>query len=75
METVRLLIRDLLQTGLEVPDIPFLHVDCKPAIAVANGGSTRSETKQIDFKIWLCRDYVARKLVQQPLQLIYLRTD
>ena len=73
MESVRLLIRDLLPMGLVLPDIPVLHVDCEPAIAVANGGSTRSRTKHwhIDFKIWLCRDYVARKLVQ----LVYVPTD
>ena len=67
-ESVRLLTSDLLPMGLELPDIPVLHVDCEPAIAVANGGSTRSRTKNIDFKIWLCRDYVARKLVR----LIYV---
>ena len=71
MESVHLLIRDLLPMGLVLPDIPVLHVDCEPAIAVANGGSTRSRTKHIDFKIWLCRDYVARKLVQ----LVYVPTD
>ena len=69
-ESVRLLIRELLPMGLELPDIPVLHVDCELAVAVANGGTTLSRTKHTDFKIWLCRGYVARKLVQ----LIYVPT-
>ena len=64
MESVRLLIRDLCALGVDLPEIPTLFVDCEPAIAVANGASTRSRTKHIDFKVWLCRDYVGRKVVQ-----------
>ena len=71
MEYVRLLIRDLAGLGLELPTIPTLYADCEPAIAVAKGVSTRSRTKHIDFKIWLCRDYVRRELVQ----LVYMPTD
>jgi hypothetical protein len=70
MEYVRLLICDLHALGLELPAIPTLFVDCEPAIAVAKGGSTRSRTKHIDFKIWLCRDYVSRERVQ----LVYVPT-
>jgi hypothetical protein len=64
MEYVRLLIRDLSALGIDLPVIPTLLVDCAPAIAVANGASTRSRTKHIDFKVWLCRDYVSRKVIQ-----------
>ena len=64
MESVRLLIRDLCPFGVDLPEIPTLFVDCEPVIAVANGASTRSCTKHIDFKVWLCRDYVGRKVVQ-----------
>ena len=64
MESIRLLIRDLSALGIDLPETPTLFVDCEPAIAVANGASTRSRTKHIDFKIWLCRDYVARRVVQ-----------
>ena len=71
MEYVRLLIRDLAGLGLDLPTIPTLYADCEPAIAVAKGASTRSRTKHIDFKIWLCRDYVRRELVQ----LVYVPTD
>ena len=71
MEYVRLLIRDLAGLGLDLPAIPTMYVDCEPAIAVAKGASTRSRTKHIDFKIWLCRDYVRRELVQ----LVYVPTD
>ena len=61
VESVQLLISDLLPMGLELPDIPVLDVDCEPAVAVANNGSTRFRTKHIDFKIWLCREHVAQK--------------
>jgi hypothetical protein len=64
MEYVRLLIRDLSALGIDLPVIPTLLVDCAPAIAVANGASTRSRTRHIDFKVWLCRDYVSRKIIQ-----------
>jgi hypothetical protein len=64
MESVCLLIRDLCALGVDLPEIPTLFVDCEPAIAAANGASTRSRTKHIDFKVWLCRDYVGRKVVQ-----------
>ena len=73
MEYVRLLIRDLAGLGLDLPAIPTMYVDCEPAIAVAKDASTRSCTnlKYIDFKIWLCRDYVCPGLVQ----LVYVPTD
>ena len=45
MEYVRLLIRDLSALGIDLPVIPTLLVDCAPAIAVANGASTKSRTK------------------------------
>jgi hypothetical protein len=64
MEYVSLLIRDLSALGIHLPVIPTLLVDCAPAIAVANGASTRSRTRHIDFKVWLCRDYVSQKVIQ-----------
>jgi hypothetical protein len=64
MEYVRLLIRDLSALGIDLPVIPTLLVDCAPAIAVANGASTRSRTRHNDFKVWLCPDYVSRKVIQ-----------
>jgi hypothetical protein len=54
VEYVRLLTRDLSVLGIDLPDIPTFLIDCAPAIAVANGASTRSRTKHIDFKVWLC---------------------
>jgi hypothetical protein len=57
-------VRDLSALGIDLPVIPTLLVDCAPAIAVANGASTRSRTKHIDFKVWFCRDYVSRKVIQ-----------
>ena len=31
---------------------------------MANGASTRSRTRHNDFKVWLCPDYVSRKVIQ-----------
>ena len=61
------MIRDLSALGIVLPDIASLLVDCAHAIAVANGASrpsTRSRTKHIDFKVWLCRGYVSPKVIQ-----------
>ena len=49
--------------GIELFKIPILRVDNQPAITVSLGPSNRSRTTHIDFTQAVCRDYVARNLI------------
>ena len=64
MAYFRLLVRDLAVFGSQFPTIPPVCANYEAPMSVAQGFSTRSYSKHIIFKIWLCWDYVHRGLVQ-----------